>query len=261
MLRADSLSCKSCYQLILFLNPETRHCVHNFRFDFVNLDWTATWKALFFMLLDRKVIDLWWKIALGVLYTAHRLVLFGRLDIPLACFCGHPVETLEYLFLHCPLAQSGQVQIQSFLFLSSPLAPSISFVTFFLVSTMMSCVFRAFSAISCLFSNFMSGIKGKTIISSLSLLVLLGSLSVLKAVSLFTYRCSSNASNPGAGVFFSVNGVPMDTLVKSLVTSFVFLFNFYCVKLLLLFVVFCPSFLLPPTAFVDCSVVSSSFLL
>ena len=107
----------------------------------------------------------------------------------------------------------------------------------------------------------MSGIKGKTIISSLSLLVLLGSLSVLKAVSLFTYRCSSNASNPGAGVFFSVNGVPMDTLVKSLVTSFVFLFNFYRVKLLLLFVVFCPSFLLPPTAFVDCSVVSSSFLL
>ena len=40
-------------------------------------------------------------------------------------FYGHPVETLEHLFFHCSLAQSGLDWIQSILFLSSPLAASI----------------------------------------------------------------------------------------------------------------------------------------
>ena len=78
-----------------------------------------------------------------------------------------------------------------------------------------------------------------TIVSSLSLLVQLGSLPALKAVSLFTHLCSSNTTDPGAGAaFFSVDGVPMGTLVKSLVTHF-FVFNFHChgvVSVCLLFV-------------------------
>lgn len=77
------------------------------------------------------------------------------------------------------------------------------------------------------------------IVSSLSLLVQLGSLPALKAVSLFTHLCSSNTTDPGAGAaFFSVDGVPMGTLVKSLVTHF-FVFNFHCrgvVSVCLLFV-------------------------
>ena len=110
----------------------------------------------------------------------------------------------------------------------------------------MCCVFHAFSAVSCLFSNFVSGFKGTSIVSSLSLLVHSGSLPVLKAVSLFTNRSSLNASNPGAGATFSsVNGVPIRTLVKSLVPHFVFLFNFYRLLMLLFcFVLFC--FCLPP---------------
>ena len=105
------------------LNLETPHCVDKLRLDFGNLDWAATWKSPFFMPLDWKAIDLSWKIAHGVLYTAHRFILFDLLDVPLACFCGHPVETLEHLFFYCPLAQSGLDWIQSFLLLSSPLAP------------------------------------------------------------------------------------------------------------------------------------------
>ena len=111
---------------------------------------------------------------------------------------------------------------------------------------MCCCAFHAFSAVSCLFSNFVSGFKGTPVVSSLSLLVHSGSLPVLKAVSLFTNRCSSNASNPDAGdAFSSVNGVPISTLVKSLVPHFVFLFNFYRL-LLFCFVLFW--FCLPSSA-------------
>ena len=136
------------------------------------------------------------------------------------------------------------------------------FATFFSVSKMMCCcAFHAFSAVSCLFSNFVSGFKGTPVVSSLSLLVHSGSLPVLKAVSLFTNRCSSNPSNPDAGdAFSSVNGVPISTLVKSLVPHFVFLFNFYRL-LLFCFVLFCFGFvsllLLLPVAFAGCTGVSS----
>ena len=77
------------------------------------------------MPLDRKPIDLRWKVAHGVLFTAHRLVSFG-LNVPLYSLCGHSDDTLEHLFFHCHLAQSGLDWIQSLLFLSSPLAPAIT---------------------------------------------------------------------------------------------------------------------------------------
>ena len=78
-----------------------------------------------------------------------------------------------------------------------------------------------------------------TIVSSLNLLVQLGSLRALKAVSLLTHLCSSNTTDPGAAAaFFSVDGVPMGTLVKSLATlSFVFNFHWHgVVSVCLLFV-------------------------
>ena len=76
------------------------------------------------MPLDRPVIDLNWKVAHGVLYTAERLCSFGY-DIPKACFCGFHLESSEHLFFYCPLAQSGIAWIQSLLFQASPLAPLI----------------------------------------------------------------------------------------------------------------------------------------
>ena len=145
LLRADSLTCKSCYQLPLSLNPAQPHCVVKFRSNYGDLDWDSTWKTLFFMPLDRKPIDLCWKVAHGVLYTAHRLFSFG-LNVPRDCLCGQSDETLDHLFFHCPLAQSGLDRIQSLLFLSSPLAPAITVrhVLFGFSSDELLCVPRVF---------------------------------------------------------------------------------------------------------------------
>ena len=120
-----SMSCKSCYGLLLQLNPAQPHCILKFAAYFGALDWPMTWKSLNFMPLDRQVWDLNWKIAHGVLYTAERLVSFGY-QYPLSCFRGYHTESLEHLFFSCPLAQSGYDWIQSLLFHASPTAPRIN---------------------------------------------------------------------------------------------------------------------------------------
>ena len=58
LLRADSLTCKSCYQLLLSLNPAQPLFVVRFRSSYGDLPWDSTWKTLFLMPLDRKPIDL-----------------------------------------------------------------------------------------------------------------------------------------------------------------------------------------------------------
>ena len=92
--------------------------------SFGPLYWQATWRQLRFFPLDRPVIDLFWKVAHGVLYTAERLISFGY-DIPSACFCAHGVESLEHLFFSCPVASSVFSWVQSLLFRVSPVCPSI----------------------------------------------------------------------------------------------------------------------------------------
>ena len=76
------------------------------------------------MPLDRKVIDLAWKVSHGALLTMDRLLSFGY-SLPAACFCGFHLESAEHLFFHCPLAKSGIDWIQSLLFRAAPLSPSI----------------------------------------------------------------------------------------------------------------------------------------
>ena len=123
-LTASSFSCKSCYELLLCLNPCQPHCVTKFLPSFGHLDWPVIWRQLFFFPLDRKVTDLCWKICHGVPYTAERLSSFG-FAISTVCFCGYHNESLEHLFFSCPLAQSGVDWIQSLLSRVSPLAPSL----------------------------------------------------------------------------------------------------------------------------------------
>jgi len=122
LLRADSLTCKACCQLLLSLNPAQPHCVVKFRPVYGDLDWDSTWKTLFLCLWTGNSLT---SFGHGVLYTAHRLVSFG-LNVPLDCLCGHSDETLGHLFFYCPLAQSGLDWIQSLLVRSSPLAPAIT---------------------------------------------------------------------------------------------------------------------------------------
>ena len=120
----STVSCKFSYSRLLELSCVTPHCVVKFRPVFGELYWPSTWSQLFFMPLDRAVIDLAWKVSHGALFTMDRLASFGY-GFPTACFCGSPVESAVHLFFHCPLAKSGVDWVQSLLFLSAPLAPSI----------------------------------------------------------------------------------------------------------------------------------------
>ena len=86
------------------------------------LHWSSTWRQLFLFSIDRTVIDLSWKIAHGVLYTAQRLSSFGY-GLSTNCFCGHSMESLDHLFFYCPLATSVLLWLQSLLFRAAPLAP------------------------------------------------------------------------------------------------------------------------------------------
>ena len=80
------------------------------------------WRSRFFFDLDRQVLDLNWKIAHGVLYTARRLSSFGMSVSP-ECFCGAPLESLSHLFFVCPLAHSVLSWLQSLMFSFSPTSP------------------------------------------------------------------------------------------------------------------------------------------
>ena len=80
--------------------------------------------VLSFFDVDRHVIDLNWKVVHGVLYTAQRLASFG-LSVPLACFCGPTIESLDHLFYYCPLAQSVLSWLQSLLFSFSFMCPAL----------------------------------------------------------------------------------------------------------------------------------------
>ena len=113
-------STKACYLSLLSESMVSPHCVENFAGAYGALDWLATWHSLFFFDLDRQVVDLSWKVAHGVLYTAQRLGSSG-LPVPLSCFCGAPVESLEHVFFSCPLAQSILPWLQSLLFAFTPM--------------------------------------------------------------------------------------------------------------------------------------------
>ena len=124
-LRVSTISCKSCYCLLISLNLAQPHCVAKYGPFFGPIDWSSSWRSLYFMPLDRRVIDVCWQISHGVLYTVEHLSSF-RYNISTSCFCGAPLESLEHLFFSCPLAQSGLAWVQSLLSRASSLAPSIS---------------------------------------------------------------------------------------------------------------------------------------
>ena len=116
-----SMTTRSCYLYLFSERIADPHCVENFAPSFGSLYWPTTWRSLSLFDLDHKVIDLNWKIAHGVLYTAEHLSSFG-LPVPLQCFCGAPVEILTHLLFACPLAQSVLSLLQSLLFPFSPMS-------------------------------------------------------------------------------------------------------------------------------------------
>jgi hypothetical protein len=82
------------------------HCIGKFLPRYGTLHWSETWDQIHLQSLDRAVIDVNWKIAHGVLYTASRLVTgFGMANIDLQCHCHADAETLEHLFFECRYAR------------------------------------------------------------------------------------------------------------------------------------------------------------
>ena len=120
----SNMSTKICYLYLLSENISPPHCVTKFAPVYGDLHWSTTWRSLSFFDVDRQVIDLNWKIVHGVLLTAQRLVRFG-LSVPLSCFCGSPVESLEHLFFFCPLAQCVLSWLQSLMFNFSHMCPAL----------------------------------------------------------------------------------------------------------------------------------------
>ena len=120
----SDVSAKSCYLFLLSKHYTSPHCMSKFRPQFGPLYWSSTWQSLSFFPLDRPVIDVAWKIAHGVLYTADRPVSFGY-NVPPLCLCGLAPETLQHLFFACPLAQSVLSWLQSLMVNASPLCPPL----------------------------------------------------------------------------------------------------------------------------------------
>ena len=122
-----AVSCMTAKCVYSFLVSENRgdpHCVEKFLPLYGVLYWPTTWRQLFFFDLDRPVINLCWKIAHGVLYTADRLIGFGY-SIDPSCFYGLASECLPHLFFSCPVAQSVLSWLQSLMFRFSSLSPSL----------------------------------------------------------------------------------------------------------------------------------------
>ena len=120
--QVSAITTKSTYLMLLADHAVSPHCEEKFFPVFGALYWPSTWRQLFLFDIDRTVIDLSWKIAHGVLYTAQRLSSFGY-DLSTASLCGHNMESLDHLFFYCPLASSVLSWLQSLLFRAAPLAP------------------------------------------------------------------------------------------------------------------------------------------
>ena len=87
-------------------NSKKPHCIQKYLPIYCQLHWSQTWSQLHICDLDRKVIDLNWQIAHGVLYTGACLAhSFGMRHIESLCFCQADDETLEHLFFECELAR------------------------------------------------------------------------------------------------------------------------------------------------------------
>ena len=117
-----AVSCVTSKCVYSFLMSESRgdpHCVEKFLPLYGVLYWPTTWRQLFFFDLDRPVIDLCWKIAHGVLFTADRLFGFGC-SIDPSCFCGLASECLPHLFFSCSKCPilAPVVDVSFFLFVS-----------------------------------------------------------------------------------------------------------------------------------------------
>ena len=114
----EAISTKQVYDMCLAASECSPHCTQKYSSTYPDIDWVSTWRSLYLMSLDKQVIDLNWRVAHGVTYTADRLIYFGYQFGPV-CFCGG-TETPEHLFFSCTLEQQGIAWVQPFYHQASP---------------------------------------------------------------------------------------------------------------------------------------------
>ena len=71
-LELNQISSRNTYALLRTRNYKEPHCIQKYLLIYGQLHWSQTWSQLHICNLDRKVIDLNWQIAHGVLYTGAR---------------------------------------------------------------------------------------------------------------------------------------------------------------------------------------------
>lgn len=121
-LTASSFSCKSCYELLLCLNPCQPHCVTKFLPSFGHLDWPVIWRQLFSFLWTGKLVisaGRFFMVFLPPLSSFLRLVLLFLRSVFVAT-----TTSLSNIFFSLAL-WLRVVSIGSLLSRISPLAPSL----------------------------------------------------------------------------------------------------------------------------------------
>ena len=84
----EQISSRNTYALLRSRNYKEPHCIQKYLPLYGQLHWSQTWSQLHICDLDRKVIDLNWQVAHGVLYTGARLAhRFSMRHIESLCFC------------------------------------------------------------------------------------------------------------------------------------------------------------------------------
>lgn len=115
---------KSLYTALVVNTISPPRCVEKFAPIFGPLYWEQTWQQVTITPLDRKVRDLSWKAAHGVLLTADRLARFG-MSVDQRCFCTREDETPSHLFFHCTFISSLLLWAQSLIMRAHPSFPSL----------------------------------------------------------------------------------------------------------------------------------------
>ena len=167
---------------------------------------------MFFMPLDRKPIDLCWKVARSVSLLIVSVVTLMRLW----SICSSTVSWLKVVW----------IGFNHYSFCSLLWHQLLPCVMFFSVSVVMSCcVFLVSSVIFCPYLSFLSGVKGMTIVFGPNLQVPWVLSIVSRVGSPSIYLCFLNVFVLGAGAAFSnAIGKPVAVSVRSLVSLFISVF-------------------------------------
>ena len=102
----SQLTSTHTYTLLRAHNYKEFYCIAKFHPTYGPLHWPETWRQLHIVDLDRKVVDLNWQIAHGVLYTGARLPSnLECVESTVVVFVRLPTRRLNISFSRCELAR------------------------------------------------------------------------------------------------------------------------------------------------------------